>query len=96
MDPFLTFDSSHNRVVRALYLAAKLKCVLHPDIIRCLEKHPELMANSSMKSLNEKIQMALFHDKVKTIGYLDQFNLWKYIPPIAILHEEQKKRLIVS
>ena len=96
LDPFLTFSNSHNRVVRALYLAAKLGCTLHPDIVRCLEKHPELMANSSMKSLNEKLQMALSYDKAKTVGYLDQFNLWKYVPPIATLAEEQKKRLIVT
>ena len=96
LDPYLTFDSSHNRVVRALYLAAKLGCTLHPNIIRCLEQRPELMANASMKSLTEKLQMALSYDKEKTIGYLDQLNLWKYVPPIATLAEEQKKRLIVT
>lgn len=96
LDPLTTFSGSSNRVVRAIYMATKLKSELNPDIIECIKNNPKLILEASEKSLTEKLKMSAAYDKPKTIRLLDQMNLWKYIPAIPELADEAKKRLILA
>lgn len=96
LDPFTTFSDSTNRVVRAIYMACKLDCDFHMKVKKCLKEHPELILNSSNKAMVQKLNLAIKYNKQKAINILDEYNFWKYIPPIAMIEDDQKQRLILE
>lgn len=81
----LTLGSQHKRIVRVIYLAAKLNFEVDQEIIDWVRKNPQNFANAKSKYLSDKLQKAVDADKNKTIRLLDQMNLWKYIPPVSDL-----------
>jgi tRNA nucleotidyltransferase/poly(A) polymerase len=78
----LTLGSQNKRVVRIIYLAAKLGFQVDDEIIQWVKNNPQSFSNAKTKYLSEKIQKALDADKEKTIKLLSDMNLWKYVPPI--------------
>ncbi len=81
----LTLGSQHKRIVRVIYLAAKLNFEVDQEIIDWVKKNPQNFADAKSKYLSDKLQKAIDADKNKTIKLLDQMNLWKYIPPVPDL-----------
>jgi poly(A) polymerase len=80
LDPEITFTTNKNRVIRAIYLAAKLDFDIDDRIIDWVAKHPESINFATKKVLSDKISSALKFDADKTIYYITKMNLWKYIP----------------
>ena len=80
LSPEVTLTNNKNRVVRAIYLAAKLDFELAPELKSWVKANPESILISSEKSLAEKINKALSYSPEKTIKCLDEMNLWSYIP----------------
>lgn len=81
----LTLGSQHKRIVRIIYLAAKLNFEVDKEIIDWVRSNPQNFANAKPKYLADKLQKAVDTDKEKTIRLLDQMNLWKFIPPLPEL-----------
>lgn len=76
----LTLGSQNKRIVRVIYMAAKLGFQVDPEIINWVKKQPQAFGNAKPKYLAEKIQKALTLDKNRTIKLLDEMNVWHYVP----------------
>lgn len=93
LDPSITFTSNKNRVVRAIYLAAKLGFEVDEKIIKWVKEHPEVIRFGSEKSLTQKLNKALDYDINKTLRLLTEMNLWNHIPINERLYPYYVKRL---
>lgn len=82
LEPSITLTANKNRVIRSIYLAAKLNFNIDKSIIDFVKENPNTVFNSTQKSLNDKLNEALKYNKEKTIYYLNEMNLSKLIPGI--------------
>jgi len=80
LSPELTLTSNKNRVIRAIYLAAKLDFNIDPAIVEFVAARPETVKIASQKVLIEKINNSFEKDPDKTSFYLDKMKLWPLIP----------------
>lgn len=79
LSPEITLKEK-NRIIRIVYLAAKLEFEVDGQIIDWVRKNPEFIQLSSNKSLEEKLDKAMSYDAKKTIHLLQEMNLKKYVP----------------
>jgi tRNA nucleotidyltransferase/poly(A) polymerase len=80
LPPDITLTLNKNRVVRAIYLAAKLDFNIDKSIIDYVRQNPQSINIGTSKSLNEKIEEAFKWDGDKASYLIKQMNLWKFIP----------------
>jgi tRNA nucleotidyltransferase/poly(A) polymerase len=76
----MTLANDNKRVVRVLYLAAKLGFDVDDEIIQWVSKNPGSIANVKPKYLADKLQKALNFDKEKTVKLIGEMGLWPHIP----------------
>ncbi len=76
----ITLGSDNKRIVRILYLAAKLNFEVDKEILDWMKINPSLIANVKPKYLKDKLQKAIDYDINKVVKLLDECGLWKYIP----------------
>ncbi len=75
----LSDDVEFKRIVRIIYLAAKLNFSVEPAIIDWVSKHPDLISRSKDKYVRNLLGKAARYDIGKTVGLIDQMGLWHYI-----------------
>jgi tRNA nucleotidyltransferase/poly(A) polymerase len=92
LSPEITLTTNKNRVVRSIYLASKLDFDIDNDIIEFVKQHPETIRFASDHTMREKLDKAMDFDPDKTIHYLDQMNVWPYIPITQKLYPAYMKR----
>ncbi|CAB4197085.1 PcnB tRNA nucleotidyltransferase/poly(A) polymerase [uncultured Caudovirales phage] len=80
LSPEITLTTNRNRVIRAIYLAAKLGFDIDKNIIEFVSKNPQTVQISSDKSLVEKLNEAFSKDADKASYLITKMNLWKHIP----------------
>ena len=80
LDPQVTLTTNKNRVVRAIYLAAKLGFDVDPNIISYVRAHPEVAKVSTNKVMIEKLNEAFKRDADKASHLITQMGLWHEIP----------------
>lgn len=85
LKPEITLGIDNRRVVRIIYLSAKLQFEVDPEIIAWVKDNPESIANVRPQYLIKKLTKALKYDKEKTVSLLDQMGLWPHIPPLKEL-----------
>lgn len=83
--PGRTLTNDPKRVVRILYLAAKLDFDVDNEIIDWVHAHPETIADVKPKYLSDKLQQSLNFNKEKTVELLDKMRLWPYVPMLPDL-----------
>lgn len=93
LSPEITLLSNKNRVVRAIYLAAKLDFDLDPELQQWITKHPESIRFSSDRALAEKLNKAIAANPNRTTYLLDQMGLWNQIPITEALYPYYQKRV---
>ncbi len=93
LTPEITLTSNKNRVIRAIYLAAKLGFEVDMAIIEWVKNNPASIKNSSSHLLTEKLNSALEYDADKTVKLLDQMGLWSYIPVSEKLYPWYRERV---
>lgn len=93
LDPEVTLLTNKNRVIRAIYLAAKLNFELDPALMKWIKEHPESIKFSSEKTLAEKLNKALELNANRTTYLLDQMGLWDYVPITKELYPYYIKRI---
>ncbi len=81
----ITLGYDNKRVVRILYMAAKLDFSVDQEIIDWVKGHPNSIANCTQNYLIKKLAKSIEYNKEKTVELLDQMNLWKSIPPLKEL-----------
>ncbi|HWZ21350.1 MAG TPA: hypothetical protein VNW06_01780 [Cytophagaceae bacterium] len=92
LSPEITLTSNKNRVVRIIYLAAKLDFNVDPAIIAWVKANPDSIRISSPSSLTEKLNKAVSYNPQKTAQLLDQMGLWDHIPITESLYAHYTKR----
>ncbi len=85
LSPEQTFGNDTKRVVRILYLAAKLHFNVDPEIIEWVRANPATIAQVKPKYLSDKLQEAVKLDQARTVKLLDSMGLWQHIPIVSEL-----------
>lgn len=94
LPPSLTLGYDNNRIVRVIYLAAKLGFEVDPSIKDWIREHPQLIANSGPDYISKKLKKAAEYNKEIAGNLLTELGLWKYVPLIPELIEYQKEGLV--
>lgn len=81
----ITLGMQHKRVVRVLYMAAKLKFKVDPEIIDWVKENPKSIADCEKEYLSKKLQKSMDLDSKITVELIDQMELWKYLPAMSSL-----------
>ena len=92
LNPAVTLTTFPNRVIRSIYLCAKLDFNLHPRVEEWIKKNPISVQNATPKGLSEKIIKALESDKDKTIYLFNKLGLWGFLPMLDELAPYTKNR----
>jgi poly(A) polymerase len=80
LDPKTTLTSNRNRVIRAIYLAAKLDFDLDDAIVQFVQQNPESVKISTEKAMAEKLNEAFKRDADKASYLITKLGLWNHIP----------------
>jgi tRNA nucleotidyltransferase/poly(A) polymerase len=80
LTPNLTFKYNTNRIIRVVYLAAKLGFDVDPKIIEWIKHNPEYIMQSEKSYLSKNINKALSLDADRAVYLINKMNMWKFIP----------------
>jgi poly(A) polymerase len=80
LDPHVTLTSNRNRVIRSIYLAAKLGFDIDKNIIEFVRKNPDTIKISTERVMMEKLTEAFKRDPERASHLITQMGLWNYIP----------------
>jgi tRNA nucleotidyltransferase/poly(A) polymerase len=86
LSPKITLTSNRNRVVRAIYLAAKLGFDVDEEIIEFVRGNPAVINVSTKKVLKEKLDEAFLRDPDKASDLVGRMNLWSHIPISKVIY----------
>jgi len=78
--PELTFKHNTNRIVRVLYLSAKLDFNVDNSIIEWIKNNQNFMLQSKTSYLIKNLDKAMTIDSDRTLYLINKMDLWKYIP----------------
>jgi len=93
LSPEITLTSNKNRVIRAIYLAAKLGFEIEPLLMEWIKKHPDSIKFSTEHTLSEKLNKAMEYDPDRTTYLLDKMGLWQQIPISQEMYPYYRKRM---
>lgn len=85
LSPDLTFKFNTNRIIRSIYLSAKLDFDVDPSIIEWVRQNPRYLSNSERVYLSKNIDKALTYNPDRTIYLINKMNIWNYIPITTLL-----------
>ncbi len=94
LEPDITLKLDNKRIVRILYLAAKLDFTVDSEIIQWVKNNPQSLSNVKPQYLSKKLQKAIDYNLEKTVNLITEMNLWKYTPPLPNLLPYMSKRII--
>lgn len=83
--PSITLATDHKRIVRIIYLAAKLGFEPSERIVEWVKKHPAAFSSVPANYLTKKLNKAINYNLDTTVRLLDQMNLFPYTPPLPPL-----------
>jgi tRNA nucleotidyltransferase/poly(A) polymerase len=90
----ITFKD-HKRIVRVLYLAAKLGFSVDGEIIDWIKKNPgKIVEDVAPKYLSQKLQKACDYDLDNTVKLINEMGLWTYIPILEDLMPYSSRGLV--
>ena len=76
----MTLGYDNKRVVRVLYLAAKLDFELDDDIKEWIKSHPHAIGESDNRYIVGKLNKAFESNEERTISLMNEFDLWPHVP----------------
>jgi len=80
LTPELTFKYNTNRIIRVVYLSAKLGFDVDPKAIEWIKNNPQYILQSEESYLSKNINKSLTLDADRTVYLINKMNMWKYIP----------------
>ena len=94
LTPDLTFKYNTNRIIRTIYLAAKLDFNVEPQIIEWIKKNPQYLKQSETSYISKNLEKAAKYDPDKTSYLLEKMELWDHIPITSGIYELYNKRTV--
>jgi len=92
----ITLGVDNKRVVRIIYLAAKLGFNVDKEIINWVKANPKSISNVKPKYLAQKLQKACDYDIVKTAALISEMGLWNEVPILPDLMPYASKGLVTN
>lgn len=80
LTPELTFKYNTNRIIRVVYLSAKLGFDVSPNIIEWIKNNPKYILQSEESYLSKNINKSLSLDADRTVYLINKMDMWKFIP----------------
>lgn len=80
LHPDITFRYNVNRIIRIIYLAAKLDFEVDPEIIQWVVENREMVRASSDHYLKTNIEKAMKSNPKKAVALIGQMRLWNILP----------------
>lgn len=77
----LTLGHDNKRVVRVIYMAAKLGFDVDPEIKEWIKANPETISTPSNGYVIKKLKQAFGYNEQITLSLLDELGLWQHLPP---------------
>lgn len=94
LDPDTTFKYNTNRIIRILYLSAKLDFDVSPDIIEWVKNNPKYLLQSKPVYNGKNIDKALLKNPKRTINLLNDMDIWDYVPMTKSLQPYFNRKLL--
>jgi len=80
LSPDLSLRYNTKRIIRVIYLAAKLGFEVDPKIIEWVSLHPQFNLEPGPEYLSKNLNKALAFDADRSVHLINKMNLWKTIP----------------
>jgi len=96
LDPNITLRYNTNRIIRVVYLAAKLGFDVDPKIIEWVSNNKEFVRQSSEGYLSRNLNKALDKDPERAVHLINKMNLWDVLPITDSLYPYYAKRSAVK
>jgi tRNA nucleotidyltransferase/poly(A) polymerase len=94
LPPEITLKSNVNRIIRVIYMAAKLGFTVDPLIIKYISENKNLISEIAPGYLSKTLTKAVKYNTEKTVELLDAMGLWKALPITEPLYPYYAKRFI--
>jgi tRNA nucleotidyltransferase (CCA-adding enzyme) len=89
LPPRITLRDDPRRVIRAIYLAAKLDFEIEPDIILWAKNHPEQIKQAVKPGFSRrKLASAAKYNIQKSIHYIKEMNLFNVVAVPSIIQQQ--------
>lgn len=92
LDPDTTFRFNTNRIIRVVYLSAKLDFDVDPEIIKFISKNKDMVRLSSDSYLKKNLDKAMKKNPERAVAVINATNLWDVIPMTEELQPYYAKR----
>jgi tRNA nucleotidyltransferase/poly(A) polymerase len=93
LPPRVTLSDDPKRVIRVVYLCAKLGFKPEPDIVRWVLRHPEAVGGSE-KYVRDKLTQATRYSPETTVNLMTQMRLWDHIQIPQVLMPYAARRRV--
>lgn len=93
LDPSVTFPYNTNRIIRVIYLAAKLGFSVDQNIIDWVSKNRDFIRMIDQSFITKNINKALDKDADRAIWLINKMDLWNYLPISEKLYPYYKNQL---
>lgn len=80
LDPDTTFRFNTHRIIRVIYLAAKLDFDVDPEIIKWISGNKDMIRLSSDSYLKKNLDKAMNKNPERAVSLISKTNLWDAIP----------------
>jgi tRNA nucleotidyltransferase/poly(A) polymerase len=80
LTPEITLTSNRNRIVRVIYLSAKLDFDVDPNIIKFISEHKNLIKSSSETYIKKNIDRAMKYNSERALYIINKTKLWDVLP----------------
>jgi tRNA nucleotidyltransferase (CCA-adding enzyme) len=95
LDPDTTFRYNTNRIIRVVYLSAKLDFDVDPDIIKWISQNKDMVRLSPDGYLKKNLDKAMKKNPERAVAIINKTNLWDAIPITEELQPYYAKRTSV-
>ena len=91
LDPDVTLKYNVNRIIRVVYLSAKLNFEVEQDIIDWVKNNPQYISQIKRSYLSKNINKAIDLDPRRAVDLINKMNMWTYIPITEKLYPYYKE-----
>ena len=93
LDPHTTLSNNTNRIIRVVYLAAKLDFDVDPEIIKWIQEHKDLVRLSPDSYLTKNLNKAFTTNPERAASIMNKTGLWESVPITENIFPYYEKRL---
>ena len=93
LDPDTTFRYNTNRIIRVVYLSAKLDFDVDPEIIKWISQNKDMVRLSPDGYLKKNLDKAMKKNPERAVAVINATNLWDAIPITEELQPYFSKRI---